>query len=135
MLRRTRSSGTSQPAQVRLQLVPSHSFPTRAGPANPSPRRPLPVAEHKHHTLTRLAFNNPYLGCYTLALTIFSLGILRDHLYTTALTHQPTLPALGYAEVKVVAAGLFAVGAVLVGSSMWALGVTGTYLGDYFGIL
>lgn len=30
---------------------------------------------------------------------------------------------------------LFGVGNVLVLSSMWALGVTGTYLGDYFGIL
>lgn len=31
--------------------------------------------------------------------------------------------------------GLFATGNTLVLSSMWALGVTGTYLGDYFGIL
>lgn len=38
-------------------------------------------------------------------------------------------------EIKVAAAALFAAGNVLVLSSMWALGVTGTYLGDYFGIL
>lgn len=31
--------------------------------------------------------------------------------------------------------GLVASGNVLVLSSMWALGITGTYLGDYFGIL
>jgi hypothetical protein len=30
---------------------------------------------------------------------------------------------------------LFTIGTVLVASSMWALGLTGTYLGDYFGIL
>jgi phosphatidylethanolamine N-methyltransferase len=30
---------------------------------------------------------------------------------------------------------LIAAGNILVLSSMWALGVTGTYLGDYFGIL
>lgn len=30
---------------------------------------------------------------------------------------------------------MFLSGNVLVLSSMWALGVTGTYLGDYFGIL
>lgn len=30
---------------------------------------------------------------------------------------------------------LFAWGSTLVVSSMWKLGVTGTYLGDYFGIL
>ena len=34
-----------------------------------------------------------------------------------------------------VAYGLLAGGNVLVLTSMWALGVTGTYLGDYFGIL
>lgn len=33
------------------------------------------------------------------------------------------------------AVALFAFGNILVLSSMWALGVTGTYLGDYFGIL
>lgn len=33
------------------------------------------------------------------------------------------------------AAILFTVGSTLVASSMWKLGVTGTYLGDYFGIL
>ena len=38
--------------------------------------------------------------------------------------HQPILGAI-----------LVAAGNVLVLSSMWALGVTGTYLGDYFGIL
>ncbi len=38
-------------------------------------------------------------------------------------------------EAKYFAYGLIASGNVLVLSSMWALGVTGTYLGDYFGIL
>jgi phosphatidylethanolamine N-methyltransferase len=37
--------------------------------------------------------------------------------------------------VKVLGGALFAAGNVFVLSSMWALGVTGTYLGDYFGIL
>ena len=63
---------------------------------------------------------------------IFSLGIFRDHLYQLALADQPYYapvhqPLLGYV--------LFGTGSVLVLSSMWALGVTGTYLGDYFGIL
>lgn len=82
--------------------------------------------------LTRLAFNNPRWGCYGLAVTIFSLGILRDHLYQLALADQPKLPVLHYTEFKLLAAVLFAVGATLVVSSMSALGVTGTYLGDYF---
>jgi phosphatidylethanolamine/phosphatidyl-N-methylethanolamine N-methyltransferase len=34
-----------------------------------------------------------------------------------------------------IAYALIISGNALVGSSMWALGITGTYLGDYFGIL
>ncbi|OJI97682.1 hypothetical protein ASPVEDRAFT_37107 [Aspergillus versicolor CBS 583.65] len=87
--------------------------------------------EHRSHYLTRI-FGSPYYGCYFLAATIFSLGILRDHIYQLALEDQPY-----YAPVHqpILGGGLFAVGSVLVLSSMYALGVTGTYLGDYFGIL
>lgn len=92
-------------------------------------------AEHHNRTLTRLLGNRPYLGCYILAVTIFSLGILRDHLYNNALSLQPTYAPLEHPAVRAVAVALFAFGSVLVVSSMWVLGVTGTYLGDYFGIL
>lgn len=44
-------------------------------------------------------------------------------------------PALLSPVVKYSVIPLFLTGNVLVLSSMWALGVTGTYLGDYFGIL
>ncbi|KAJ6112633.1 Phospholipid methyltransferase [Penicillium capsulatum] len=88
-------------------------------------------AEYNHHVLTKL-FGGAYRGCYVLAAAIFSLGILRDHIYQLALADQPF-----YAPVHqpIVGGVLFATGSVLVLSSMWALGVTGTYLGDYFGIL
>ncbi|KAK9463255.1 phospholipid methyltransferase-domain-containing protein [Lipomyces oligophaga] len=91
--------------------------------------------EYKTHILTKIAFGKPYFGCYLLAVTIFSLGILRDYLYEQALRAQPTLAVLDTDIVKGVAAAIFIYGNVLVVSSMWALGVTGTYLGDYFGIL
>ena len=42
---------------------------------------------------------------------------------------------LGHPVVKAVSAGLYVIGFTLVGSSYWRLGLTGTYLGDYFGIL
>ncbi|OJJ49542.1 hypothetical protein ASPZODRAFT_138930 [Penicilliopsis zonata CBS 506.65] len=88
-------------------------------------------AEYRGHYLTRI-FGGPYYGCYFLAFVIFSLGILRDHVYQLALADQPY-----YAPIHQPLLGgfLFAVGSVLVLSSMWALGLTGTYLGDYFGIL
>lgn len=88
-------------------------------------------AEYRSHILTRI-FGGAYNGCYALAFTIFALGIFRDHVYQLALADQPF-----YAPVyqPVVGGILFSIGSVLVLSSMWALGVTGTYLGDYFGIL
>ncbi|TIB93895.1 PEMT-domain-containing protein [Wallemia mellicola] len=87
--------------------------------------------------LTKLAGGRPYLGCYLLAVTIFSLGILRDHLFQSALAEQPNLaPHPYYPTAHVyVALALFLSGQILVITSMLALGVTGTYLGDYFGIL
>ncbi|KEF52716.1 methylene-fatty-acyl-phospholipid synthase [Exophiala aquamarina CBS 119918] len=87
--------------------------------------------EYNTHFLTKI-FGSPYNGCYALAVTIFSIGIIRDHLYTVALDEQPVYPPLHQPELGI---GLFLSGNVLVLSSMWALGVTGTYLGDYFGIL
>lgn len=55
--------------------------------------------------------------------------------YDTALSHQPTHPTLLQPLVHLSALPLFATGTTLVLTSMYALGITGTYLGDYFGIL
>ena len=95
------------------------------------PLRSFHTVEYRNHYLTRI-FGSPYYGCYFLAFTIFSLGIFRDHLYQLALADQPY-----YAPVHqpLLGSALFAAGSILVLTSMYALGVTGTYLGDYFGIL
>ncbi|KAI1915735.1 Phosphatidyl-N-methylethanolamine N-methyltransferase [Ophidiomyces ophidiicola] len=87
--------------------------------------------EYRNHFLTRI-FGSPYYGCYFLGAVIFSIGIFRDHLYSQALKDQPYFAPI---HQPYLAYGLFAMGNTLVLSSMWALGVTGTYLGDYFGIL
>jgi len=92
-------------------------------------------SEYRNKTLTRLAGNNAYRGCYALAVTIFLLGIARDAVYERALRAQPTHPALLSPLSQGLAVGLLLSGNTLVLTSMWALGVTGTYLGDYFGIL
>ncbi|KAG4066421.1 hypothetical protein HA402_007057 [Bradysia odoriphaga] len=91
--------------------------------------------EYRSHALTKLAGNNALRACAAFAATIFSLGILRDYLYVQAIELQPILPLLESNVFKAIAVVLFLCGNVLVLSSMWALGVTGTYLGDYFGIL
>ena len=63
------------------------------------------------------------------------MGLFRDFLYERALRDQPTYGPFLEPQFQLLAYGLLAAGNVLVLSSMWALGVTGTYLGDYFGIL
>lgn len=70
-----------------------------------------------------------------LAFTIFSLGIFRDYLYERALKEQVTSDLLTGPIFTYAGYFFFGLGNIFVLSSMWALGVTGTYLGDYFGIL
>jgi len=91
--------------------------------------------EYHNKVITKIFGGNARLGCYGLAVTIFSLGIFRDYLYNEALAVQPVHPLLSTPLVKYSAIPLFLTGNTLVLTSMYALGVTGTYLGDYFGIL
>ncbi|KAL1898195.1 Phosphatidyl-N-methylethanolamine N-methyltransferase [Sporothrix stenoceras] len=95
------------------------------------------VARQEYHNkvLTRLFGGKSQTACYFLAATIFSLGIVRDLLYERALRHQPIHPLLDTDEVTYFGYGLLALGNLLVISSTWQLGITGTFLGDYFGIL
>ncbi|KAB0401133.1 hypothetical protein E2I00_011475, partial [Balaenoptera physalus] len=92
-----------------------------------SPRRPHAQAaslsapqvarwEHKTRKLSR-AFGSPHLACYTLGGAILLLNSLDN-----PLAYRVGLALLG-------------VGGVFVLSSFLALGFTGTFLGDYFGIL
>ncbi|KAI8321518.1 phospholipid methyltransferase [Martensiomyces pterosporus] len=91
--------------------------------------------EYRTHWITRLFNGDKYKGCYAIATTIFSLGIIRDLLFNRALSEQPTLPLLNNAFVQLVALLLFASGMTFVTTSTYMLGITGTFLGDYFGIL
>ncbi|TFK47176.1 phospholipid methyltransferase [Heliocybe sulcata] len=95
------------------------------------------VAQNEYHkkTITRMFGGNARNGCYFLAVMIFSFGILRDHLYQRALEDQPRVHLLPEPYATVVPAALFLVGQTFVITSTWALGITGTFLGDYFGIL
>ncbi|SCU92958.1 LADA_0G00562g1_1 [Lachancea dasiensis] len=90
--------------------------------------------EYNTHFITKLT-GSAKRGCYLLAFTIFSLGIVRDYFFHQALGLQPTSAILDNDIVKKVGMAVMGVGQVLVVTSMYQLGVTGTYLGDYFGIL
>ncbi|KAK3945559.1 phosphatidyl-N-methylethanolamine N-methyltransferase [Diplogelasinospora grovesii] len=95
------------------------------------------VARREYRTkfLTRLFGGHAQAACYALAFTIFSLGLLRDFLYERALRHQPSHPLLEGDLATMAGYALLACGNILVISSTWQLGITGTFLGDYFGIL
>lgn len=91
--------------------------------------------EYKTHLLTKLT-GSAKAGCYLLAATIFSLGVGRDLVFDKALRQQQTCEYLtNNVNIKYLSCGIFGVGQLLVLTSMYQLGVTGTYLGDYFGIL
>ncbi|KIJ13279.1 hypothetical protein PAXINDRAFT_170558 [Paxillus involutus ATCC 200175] len=91
--------------------------------------------EYKNRTITRTFGGNARYGCYFLAAMIFSFGMLRDHLYQRALADQPRVPLLPEPYATLVPVIMFALGQIFVVTSTYALGITGTFLGDYFGIL
>ncbi|KAF9414754.1 Phosphatidyl-N-methylethanolamine N-methyltransferase [Podila epigama] len=91
--------------------------------------------EYRSKFITRMFKGNRLYGCYALAATIFTLGLIRDAVFKYAIDHQPTAECMGELPFQVMAYLLFGMGNLFVLSSMWVLGVTGTYLGDYFGIL
>ena len=55
--------------------------------------------------------------------------------YHLALFDQPQKALLSEEYSIIVPAALFIIGQTFVITSTWALGITGTFLGDYFGIL
>uniref|UniRef100_A0A2K6BCR4 Phosphatidylethanolamine N-methyltransferase n=1 Tax=Macaca nemestrina TaxID=9545 RepID=A0A2K6BCR4_MACNE len=90
--------------------------------------------EHKTRKLSR-AFGSPYLACYSLSVTILLLNFLRSHCFTQAMLSQPKMESLDTPAAYSLGLALLGLGVVLVLSSFFALGFTGTFLGDYFGIL
>lgn len=95
------------------------------------------VARKEYHNqlLSNLFGGRKQTACYGLAATIFSLGLVRDWLYKTAITQQASHPLLAGQQFQLAGYALLAFGNILVISSTYRLGITGTFLGDYFGIL
>ncbi|KAF9468374.1 phospholipid methyltransferase-domain-containing protein [Collybia nuda] len=102
---------------------------------NPTAWNIVAQNEYRNKTITRIFGGNSRYGCYFLAVMIFSFGILRDSLYHRALEGQPIKAILPEPFATIVPVALFIIGQTFVVTSTWALGVTGTFLGDYFGIL
>ncbi|XP_012661503.1 phosphatidylethanolamine N-methyltransferase isoform X1 [Otolemur garnettii] len=90
--------------------------------------------EHKTRKLSR-AFSSPHLACYALGGSILLLNFLRSYCFTQAMLSQPRVESLDNPMAYCLGLVLLGVGVVFVLSSFFALGFTGTFLGDYFGIL
>ncbi|XP_007642149.1 phosphatidylethanolamine N-methyltransferase isoform X1 [Cricetulus griseus] len=90
--------------------------------------------EQKTRKLSR-AFGSPYLACYSLGSSILLLNVLRSHCFTQAMMSQPKMEGLDNHATYFLGLALLGGGIVFVLSSFFALGFTGTFLGDYFGIL
>merc|ERR1739841_66944 len=84
--------------------------------------------------MTALSCGNKYIGCYILAIMIFTFSTLRSWFFHEALLYQPTFEMDAFLA-QVIGYSLSGVGLIFVLASYYQLGITGTYLGDYFGIL
>ncbi|KAF4085451.1 hypothetical protein AMELA_G00118630 [Ameiurus melas] len=90
--------------------------------------------EHGTRGLTRM-FKSPYMACYCLGVVILLLNVYRSHSISVAMEGQPKMELLDTVQVYYMGTALMLVGSLFVISSFLALGFTGTFLGDYFGIL
>ncbi|KAL9985593.1 hypothetical protein ACROYT_G008015 [Oculina patagonica] len=90
--------------------------------------------EYRTQALTRW-FGSAERGCYALAVVICLLGLFRDYWFEEALRSQPIAVAMCADRVRICGTLLIVIGTVLVLSSTWSLGIIGTFLGDYFGLL
>ena len=109
--------------------------------------------EYYFKVLRTICCGSRYTACYALGTWIFCFSIYRDLAVDWAIqaqSHAPLLPASAHqlltsllppslavsadALHSLLGGLVLACGSVLVVSSMWKLGFTGTYLGDYCGI-
>uniref|UniRef100_A0A8C3DAK3 Phosphatidylethanolamine N-methyltransferase n=2 Tax=Corvus TaxID=30420 RepID=A0A8C3DAK3_CORMO len=90
--------------------------------------------EHKTRALSQV-FGSPHAACYCLGAVILVLNCVRSHCFTEAMKSQPKLEGWDLHWTYYSGLAISAVGTLFVISSFLALGFTGTFLGDYFGIL
>jgi len=100
--------------------------------------------EYKTKFLSKGVFRgNNKAACLVNGFFIFAIGLTRDYLYNTVISTQPRFVPLENTfkwqytglVIDIVAALILDFGVTLVLGAYYQLGIVGTYLGDYFGIL
>ena len=76
----------------------------------------------------------PTVGVYACAALIAALSVVRSALFVAAVAAQPTADLMDTPPVHAVGGLVFAAGLTLFLGAYYRLGITGTYLGDYFGL-
>ncbi len=78
-----------------------------------------------------------HIICYLLTIWIFSFSSYRDYLIRKIIQNQSKMILSEDYTILIefIAIGLFLLGQILVLLSFYKLGITGTFLGDYCGIL
>jgi phosphatidylethanolamine/phosphatidyl-N-methylethanolamine N-methyltransferase len=94
--------------------------------------------EYKQKLLSKI-FGSTKAACYALAVTTFTIGLTRNLTVILAVTRQLSIESyLSNDAINMMKYGgilCIIIGLVFAISSMFRLGITGTYLGDYFGML
>ncbi|GMG29200.1 unnamed protein product [Ambrosiozyma monospora] len=91
--------------------------------------------EYNTGLLSKLCGGSKTIAVYLFSLSVFVLGLIRDEIYRDAISQQPTSPYLDNDLIKLLGVLSFGIGSVFVATSMYSLGIVGTYLGDHFGFL
>jgi phosphatidylethanolamine N-methyltransferase len=89
--------------------------------------------EYSTRVLTRL-YGSKYFACFTYSVYVFTTSLYRDYLFQKAISKQETFNEMLVPFMWTAAPLMFIVGSTLVLSSMYKLGIYGTYMGDHFGI-
>lgn len=77
----------------------------------------------------------PLVGVYACGAVIAAVSVLRSALFAAAMRSQPRAETLDAPLVHAAAGALGIFGAALFVGAYCRLGIVGTYLGDYFGLL
>ncbi|CDF34397.1 Phosphatidylethanolamine N-methyltransferase [Chondrus crispus] len=77
----------------------------------------------------------PLVGVYACGAVIAAVSVLRSALFAAAMRSQPRAEMLDAPLVHAAAGALGVFGAALFVGAYCRLGIVGTYLGDYFGLL
>eukprot|EP01017_Pseudomicrothorax_dubius_P010937 TRINITY_DN1398_c0_g1_i1.p1 TRINITY_DN1398_c0_g1~~TRINITY_DN1398_c0_g1_i1.p1 ORF type:complete len:215 (+),score=60.12 TRINITY_DN1398_c0_g1_i1:136-780(+) len=91
--------------------------------------------QYRTGAVTKLFGGSTLVAIYVFAASIFTVSGIRDYVFVEAIKEQPRAAILDNGLVVLLGYLLIAVGMTFVVTSFFKLGLVGTYLGDYFGIL